>query len=263
MKKISLFLFLLLPIISYSQDLHILKSKFIPNNDTVFVFKPDNYDQTKKYATVFLLHGWDSNYKQWNEITDLQSYANLYNFIIVCPDGFKDSWYLNSPLFKTWQYESFFFTNLIPFINANYSINDSSVFITGLSMGGHGALHLFIKKPEIFKAAGSTSGVMDLEARKINFGLKRLLGNHESNQVNWQKNSVMINIAKLQGTEKHIFIDCGLSDPFFTMNKNFVDKAIELSIPISFLFSQGNHSTTYWNKSIAQQLAYFYKLCQN
>jgi S-formylglutathione hydrolase FrmB len=261
--KILLLLFLsLAPLIINAQETKILKSGLLPANDTIYIFKPQNYNSTQKYAAVYLLHGWSGNYKQWSNITDLQAYANLYNFIIVCPDGFYDSWYLNSTNEKSWQYQSFFFNELYPYILANYPVDNNNIFISGLSMGGHGAINLFIDHPELFKAAGSTSGVLDLEAKKINFGLSRLLGKIETNKENWHKNSAIQNLDKLKDINKPLFIDCGLSDGFFNMNKNFVDKAIALNIPITFSYTQGNHSATYWNKSIAQQFAFFYKCGQ-
>jgi S-formylglutathione hydrolase FrmB len=48
--------------------------------------------------------------------------------------------------------------------NTYRTINDrKGRFITGLSMGGHGAMYLSAKHPELFSAAGSMSGVADME----------------------------------------------------------------------------------------------------
>ncbi len=48
-----------------------------------------------------MLHGHSGDYKQWSEIVDLKYYANKYNFLIVCPDGNFDSWYVDSPILNS------------------------------------------------------------------------------------------------------------------------------------------------------------------
>jgi S-formylglutathione hydrolase FrmB len=243
-----------------AQEMHILSSKILPANDTVWVFKPAKYDAEKNYSIVYLLHGWSGNYKQWNDIAQLQKYADLYNFVIVCPDGFYDSWYLNSPFQSNWQYKTYFIDELIPYIDAKYKRTNSLVFISGLSMGGHGAINLFIEKQEYFAAAGSTSGALDLEARKVNLGLQRLLGKYENNALAWKENSAYANLDKLKDLTKPIFIDCGVADGFFEMNKKFVEKAMTLKIPVYFQYSPGAHNYDYWRQSIAQQFAFFNRI---
>ena len=168
-------LLILLCLGAKAQDQLIYKSKNLPSADTTWVFKPKNYAQTDKLPLIFLLHGYSGNYKQWNNIMDAQKYADQYGFIIVCPDGLFSSWYLNSPVKKDWQFESFFFDELYPDIQKKYKVDPQNVFISGLSMGGHGALHLFIQKPELFSGAGSTSGGIKLSDGFGKFGLGDLL----------------------------------------------------------------------------------------
>ena len=49
-----------------------------------------------------------ATYRQWNTIINVQKYADAYGFIIVCPDGLKDSWYINSPRKQMSKFEDFF-----------------------------------------------------------------------------------------------------------------------------------------------------------
>jgi len=150
-------------------------------NDTVWVFKPEGYDTTGKYPAVYMLHGWTGTYKSWNKLVNLQDIATSYNFIIICPDGLFNSYYFNSPLIKNSQFESFFFTELMPDINESYAIDTAKVFITGLSMGGGGAMYLFLRHPDLFLSAGSTSGLMDLSYSSTrNERLSELLGSYSS-----------------------------------------------------------------------------------
>src|SRR2546428_7603188 len=184
-----------------AQDQLILQSVKIPSEDTVWVFKPSDYSVAKTYPTIFLLHGWLGNYKQWNSIMDAQKYADEYGFIIVCPDGFYSSWYLNSPLKANYQYVDFFYETLLPEIKSKYKVNENNVFITGLSMGGHGALNIFLEHPELFKSAGSTSGGVLLTASGDKFGISQLLGDFATSKETWDKISIVNKIQKIAGTD--------------------------------------------------------------
>ena len=167
------------PVSRIFPEQHIIKSLYIDNPDTIWIFTPAGYDPTnpaKTYPLVYLLHGWSGTYHQWNDITDCQRLADHYGFIIVCPDGLYDSWYINSPALKESRYADFFFQDLMPFISEKYHADTDNIFIAGLSMGGHGALYLFSQKPDLFRSAGSLSGVLDLSFARNEYGISRNLG---------------------------------------------------------------------------------------
>lgn len=257
MKHYLVGLLMLLSVGAKAQDQLIYKSKNLPSADTTWVFKPKNYTQTDKLPLIFLLHGYSGNYKQWNNIMDAQKYADQYGFIIVCPDGLFSSWYLNSPAKKDWQFESFFFDELYPDIQKKYKVDPQNVFISGLSMGGHGALHLFIQKPELFSGAGSTSGGIKLSDGFGKFGLGDLLGNPPATDEAWKKYSVIENIGKLKGNTKPIIFDCGANDFFYQSNNELKQKCDSLKLNATYISQPGAHNKAYWAKSIRQQFEFF------
>jgi len=257
MKHYLVGLLMLLCVGAKAQDQLIYKSKNLPSADTTWVFKPKNYAQTDKLPLIFLLHGYSGNYKQWNNIMDAQKYADQYGFIIVCPDGLFSSWYLNSPVKKDWQFESFFFDELYPDIHKKYKVDPQNVFISGLSMGGHGALHLFIQKPELFSGAGSTSGGIKLSDGFGKFGLGDLLGNPPATDEAWKKYSVIENIGKLKGNTKPIIFDCGANDFFYQSNNELKQKCDSLKLNATYISQPGAHNKAYWAKSIRQQFEFF------
>jgi S-formylglutathione hydrolase FrmB len=214
-----------------------------------------------------MLHGWDANYKQLNKIAGLQQYANDYQFVIVCPDGLTDSWYLNSPEVKNSQFESFFIKELYPKILANYSINASKIFITGLSMGGHGALTLFFKYPDLFLSAGATSAVVDMRVC-INergfdkkFGIKKLFGENNPNLESLYFNFSAISLVKnMVGKKKTFIFDCGTEDFFFKSNQNFYQVCKKLNISVNYSSSEGKHDSKYWQKNIRLHMNVFKEL---
>ncbi len=245
----------------YSQNLYIANTKYLPENDTVLIFIPDNYNNThKRFPVMYMLHGYGGNYKTWNKIIDLQKYANNYEFIIVCPDGLYDCWYINSPVNNKYQFENFLIKELYSYINNTYRTNKDNIFITGLSMGGYGALHIFAGNTNKFKSAGSTSGLLDPLPFGQYYGLEKILGNINSNKQNYIDFSIFSCIAKLKKNRFHLITDCGVDDPFFLQNKMFFDLCSKSGVKISFTHTAGNHNREYWQESIKEHFKYFYYL---
>jgi len=123
-------------------------SKSMQKNIKTVIVTPDNYAVAKELPVVYLLHGYSGNHLDWiNKAKGFEKAADQYNLIIVCPDGGFGSWYWNSPVDPKSQYETFVSDELVKEIDAKYkTIKDrSGRGITGLSMGGHGALYLAIR----------------------------------------------------------------------------------------------------------------------
>ncbi|WP_233164551.1 alpha/beta hydrolase family protein [Pedobacter sp. ASV28] len=240
-----------------AQDQLIYQSKNLPKPDTVWVFKPKNYNNAEKLPLIYLLHGYSGNYKQWHGIMDAQQYADDYGFIIVCPDGLFNSWYLNSPAKANWQYESFFFNELFPDIKKKYKADEQKIFISGLSMGGHGALYLFIQRPSLFASAGSTSGGIKLTDAFGKYGLGDLLGNPPKEDPLWKQFSVIDNIEKLKEVNKPFIFDCGSGDFFYQSNNELKQKCDQLKLKATYISQPGAHNRNYWAKSIKQQFEFF------
>ncbi len=257
MRLLLIGFFVLINFSANAQDQLIYKSKNLSKPDTTWVFKPQNYQQRDKFPVVFLLHGYSGNYKQWNNIMDAQKYANEYGVIIVCPDGLFSSWYINSPVKSDMQYESFFVDELFADIKTKYKMDEQNVFISGLSMGGHGALYLFINYQSLFKSAGSTSGGIQLSDGFGKYGLADVLGNPPVTSELWQKFSVTSLIGQLKGNKKPFIFDCGADDMFYKSNNALKQKCDELKLNATYISQPGGHNRTYWAKSIKQQFEFF------
>jgi S-formylglutathione hydrolase FrmB len=227
------------------------------------VFKPDNYTESDKYPLLFMLHGHAADYKQWSEIVDLKFFANKYNFIIVCPDGNYDSWYVDSPIDSAVKFESYFFNKLVPEIFKSYGVDKRNIFITGLSMGGHGAINLFFNHPKFFNSAGSTSGILDLLPFPTNWGIRDVLGNQQSHRENWIKHSAIYNLDEIRNLDKKFIIDCGTEDFAYDVNRRFRDSCEVKGIKINCIQSSGDHSYEYWNKSIIKHFEFFNGMIQD
>lgn len=127
------------------------------------VYLPDNYKKNVKYPVVYLLHGASGNENDWASVNygnigetadKLIKNKSIPAIIIVMPDGFTDSWYVDSLVY---QMESAIIDDLIPYIESKYSIDKNVRYIAGLSMGGYGALRFVLLYPDYFKGAGLLS----------------------------------------------------------------------------------------------------------
>lgn len=258
------FLFVLLNSFIFSQDTLFLSAEYIPNTDTVLIFTPQNYDALQGYPLVYLLHGWSGDYNQWNSTSGgLQVYADKYQFIIVCPDGFYDSWYVDNPFKENMQWEKHFWNDITPSINEKYNVDKSKIFISGLSMGGHGAITLFLKRPDFFLSAGSTSGILDLTFFADRWSIKSGVGSYEDNSELWENNSAYYLLKNIEGTDKQFIFDCGRDDFAYEVNERFNDKCDSLKIKATFISQPGNHKHEYWKKTIQMHFDFFNNLLKN
>ena len=134
------------------------------------VVLPASYAKNKKthYTVFYLLHGAYGHFADWLKNTPdellLASSADQYNLIIVLPEGETFAFYLDSPVSPDSQFETYLTKEVLPKIDQTYrTVADCrGRVITGLSMGGHGVRYLSARHPDLYCAAGSMSGALDL-----------------------------------------------------------------------------------------------------
>jgi S-formylglutathione hydrolase FrmB len=235
-------------------------SKSMQKNIPVVVIKPDNYTTVNELPVVYLLHGYSGNHLDWiKKSKGFEKVADQYNLIIVCPDGGFNSWYWNSPVDPKSQYETFVSDELVKSIDAKYAtIKDrTGRAISGLSMGGHGALFLAFKHQDVFGAAGSMSGGVDIRPFPNNWDMAKQLGTFAEQPDRWEKNTVINMLNLLTPNSLAIIIDCGTDDFFFKVNENLHQQLLYRNIPHDYITRPGAHNWPYWTNSVKYQLLFF------
>ena len=184
--------------------------------------------------------------------------------IIVCPDG-QDSWYFDSPIDPKMQFETYVSKELVAYIDSHYPTHANRYMraITGLSMGGHGALFLAFRHPDVFWSCGSMSGNMDITQFTDRWHIKARLGDYESNPQCWHDHAVcnqldLVKNSTLQPAQ-NIIIDDGLNDIFIKNNIAMHDKMVEMGIDHDFTVRPGRHSWDYWVNSLDYHMMFFDK----
>jgi S-formylglutathione hydrolase FrmB len=260
---IFLIFFLTSGIYSANVDTLTIFSDAMKKNIKTVVITPDKYrNQTINFPVIYLLHGWSDNYSGYvNRIPRIKDMVDAYRLIVVCPDGGYDSWYLDSPVNPTNKYETFTSIELVDWIDSHYPTIKSKEgrAITGLSMGGHGALYQAIKHPDRFGAAGSMSGGVDLTFSTTSWGISKWTGSYKDHSENWYSNSIVNMIDRLKEIPVQIIFDCGRDDFFIDVNRNLHQKMLQRGIPHDYIERPGKHTWEYWSNSIDYQFLFFNK----
>jgi S-formylglutathione hydrolase FrmB len=239
--------------------------KFVVIQPSIQNNQSNQLNSQERYPVVYLLNGYDGNYAQWTKTApQLAKTADDLKMIFVYPDGGKSSWYFDSPIDSSMQYESYIIKELVPYVDANFptKANPKSRAITGLSMGGHGGLYLAIRHSDVFGAAGSTSGGFDFRPFPKSWNLPNILGEYETNQARWYDYTVMRQVELLTNKQLAIIFDCGVDDIFIKVNRALHEKLLQLKIDHDYIERSGGHNHAYWRSSIDFQMLYFHQFFQ-
>jgi S-formylglutathione hydrolase FrmB len=263
-------------------DCNALKSRILGEAVHYCVLLPPNYDSTpaKRYPVLYFLHGLGENEQTvfktggWNLIEDLRQQHKVTDFLIVTPDA-KASFYVNSADGKV-RYSDFFLQEFIPYIETNYRIRRErkARAITGISMGGYGALRFAFADPEMFSAASAQSAALITDSpQELNAALRsgtplgRLLGSVFGNPINvshWNENNPFslarknkVGISKLA-----IYFNCGRDDEYgFEVGATALDKQLqEEHIKREFHLYPGNHGASYFGAHLGEVIEFHSKL---
>jgi S-formylglutathione hydrolase FrmB len=269
------------------------------------ILLPQDYDtSTRRYPVLYLLHGLTQNYTVWGLQNGAPFYAGLYDdLIIVMPDG-GNSWYVNwaaSEAGPKNNWEDHIVRDVVGHVDWNYRTipRREGRAISGLSMGGYGALTLGLRNPELFISIGSTSGALE-HARQA---AARLRGTEKApapqprtpeQEAARRQANPLIGIAGFNSQEErtpkgrefarpddadaydpftliaqvpkerlpHIYLDCGTEDRLIAGARALAAIMLEKNIPFDYMQMPGAHNAAYWIQSIGRIVAVQYEVMQ-
>ena len=186
-----------------------------PDRRAMTVYLPPSYRTRplRRYPVIYLLHGFAADhrafirgaYQNLNIRLSMDSLIRagaVREMIVVTPNAqnaYDGSFYANSPVTGNW--EDFIVRDLVSFVDRKYrtvrSANGRG--IAGHSMGGHGALRIGMRNPEIFSAMyGMSACCLSLAAGPLNAG----------DSANWRRVIAVDDRQKFDkaGFLTHVFI---------------------------------------------------------
>jgi S-formylglutathione hydrolase FrmB len=242
---------------------------------------PAGYEKegSKKYPVLYFLHGLGENEQTllnsggWGLIEDLRQQDKMGDFLMVAPEG-RGSFFINSADGHE-RYSDFFLSEFLPYIETRYRIirDRKHRGVTGLSMGGYGALRLAFAHPELFGSVSAQSPALitesppqlDADARGAG-PMGRLLGGVFGNPINvahWQQNNPFDLARKnqIQIMMQAIYINCGQQDDF-----GFEDGAARMhkqllatGVRHEFYLYSGGHNADYFLSHMGETIEFHWR----
>ena len=279
--KSVLAVFCILPTYAVAQgriDCSVFSSHILDRAVRYCVMLPPNYeaDTNKKYPVLYFLHGLGENEQTllrsggWGLIEDLRRDHKVGNFLMVAPEG-RGSFFINAADGSD-RYSDFFLNEFVPYIETHYRVirERRSRGVTGLSMGGYGALRFAFAHPGLFGSVSAQSPALITESpRELNADLRDagplagLLGTVFGNPINvvhWNQNNPFQLARKNQAQirSQAIYINCGQKDEygFAAAAEQMHKELLAEKIPHEFHLYPGGHSAEYFLSHLGETIEF-------
>lgn len=219
------------------------------------VLPPSYSTSTNKYPVLYALHGRNAPYDTWANMYPLHKALKINPMIVVCFDADKASWYMDSPELSNSQFETFFFKELIPYIDSTYNTYTNKKAVTGFSMGGFGAFRYAAQHPELFSSVSGLSSAFydssaDSEKQRNRFTL--ILGSQEKHPERYIKADSYILIQKVIDSEKNFppaYLHCGTEDFLLDHSRKMNAFLKSRKQQSELIESAGAHNWTFWKNA--------------
>jgi len=272
---ILLFASLTLPLSASAQsriDCDAMISKILKHPIHYCVYLPAGYDSSaeanppRKFPVLYFLHGLGDNEQTlfnsggWTLLDELRKQHKAGEFLIAAPEGGR-TFYINSADGRV-RYSDFFLQEFIPQIEAKYRVakGRANRAISGISMGGYGAIRFGFSHPELFSAVSAQSAALFTEspqevdnAARSGAQIGKVLGGVFGDPINaahWKEDSPFALAAKNAGGlhKTAIYFNCGQDDDYgfekgaAALHRQLVKEGVKHEYrPYS-----GDHSLTYF-----------------
>ncbi len=131
--------------------------------------------------------------------------------------------------------------------------SDQPIYISGLSMGGFGALRLGIKHHQIFSGISAHSSITSLD--QMGLFVEENLDNYR--QEDKSDEDVWGTLLKHKNSLPPLRFDCGVSDQLIEYNRTLHQKLEKHSLPHTYEEFDGAHEWDYWTKHLEDTLLFF------
>jgi S-formylglutathione hydrolase len=202
---------------------------------------------TTKVPVLFYLSGLTCTPENCTDKGFFQAWAAEKEIAVVYPDtsprgtntsGEDESWdfgtgagfYINAtkaPYSKHYKMYDYITEELPSSLFAEFKdeLDSTRVSITGHSMGGHGALTIFLKNPGKYKSVSAFAPISN--PVKAPWGQKAFSGYLEGDESEWKQHDATELIKHYKGPAPEILIDVGLADQFYQQDQLLPENLVE------------------------------------
>ncbi|HEY1434407.1 MAG TPA: alpha/beta hydrolase-fold protein [Thermoanaerobaculia bacterium] len=247
----------------------------LPRPNEVLVIKPPSYDASpeRRYPVLYFLHDGYGDVRSLERrgvaarALERMREGTLPEFLIVAPDG-PGTWFSDSLDGRT-RFEEYLTGDLPRAIAARYRVRDGRAArgITGISMGGYGAVKTALKHPEFYGAVSALSGAIipfgwdelpryNLVAR---FTLMRVFGRSRENNV-LDANDAWLLLWNLcfAAPPFEVELRAGAQDAYGLdhVAAQYGMLLNERGVPTTVVIEPGGHDWDYWKGAMLDILAW-------
>lgn len=235
-------------------------SSYINGRRDISVFNA--HPESKNLPVVVLLHGVYGNNWVWMNLGGVHKVyqrlrqEGLGKFVLVMPsDGalWDGSGYL--PLKAHGDFESWIVEDVKAAVMQTIDgvSDESNWYISGLSMGGFGALRLSAKYPLIYKGVSAHSAITCMEDFKhfIDYPIENYLCEYEF------ESDLMYWFCKNKDVLPPLRLDCGQQDILFKSNNTLENQLKDEGISFIAEWLKGGHEWSYWHRNVEKTLRFF------
>jgi S-formylglutathione hydrolase FrmB len=266
-------------------DCSALNSRILKRAVRYCVFIPSGYDAAatqkppRRYPVLYFLHGLGDNEQTlfnsggWTLLDDLRNQHKMGDFLIVAPEG-RRSFYINSADGSE-RYGDFVMQEFMPRIESKYRVRSGRAgrAISGISMGGYGALRFAFAHPELFSAVSAQSAALITEtpqlldaASNTGFPLLGVLSPVFGKPIDvrhWSENNPFM-LAKKNAVGLRtvsIYFNCGQQDNYrFEKGAAALDRELsEEHVKHEYHAYPGDHSIMYFLSHFAEVMEFHSK----
>jgi putative tributyrin esterase len=239
-----------------------VRSPALNGRGDMTIFVPEGHEDAHDLPVCLLLHGVYGSHWAWALKGGAHTCAqrmiangDIEPMILVMPsDGLwaDGSGYL--PL-KWANYEQWIVEDVCAAITEGIpSVSDQSKwFISGLSMGGYGALRLGAKHPQLFSGISAHSSITHVNQlpKFVDDSLESYgaLDDDDVDVVHW--------MVKHKDTLPPLRFDCGADDLLIEENRALHQRLDEAKVPHTYTEFEGEHSWEYWALHLEETLRFF------
>jgi S-formylglutathione hydrolase FrmB len=263
-------------------DCNALNSRILKYPVHYCVYLPASYDAgatsrpARTYPVLYFLHGLGDNERTlfnsggWTLLDDLRRQRKMGEFLIVAPEGGR-TFYVNSADGSV-RYSDFFLQEFVPLIETKYRISKgrNNRAISGISMGGYGALRFAFSHPEMFSAVSAQSAALITEspqeldtAARSGAPLGKLLATVFGSLIavqHWKDNSplVLADRNRIALRRLAIYFNCGQDDNYgFEKGAAALHEQLQREgVKHEYHPYPGDHSLTYFLAHFAEVMEF-------